>query len=199
MEVADRSGGAPVRSSLALLADVLTASRAVLAVVAMLLLADGALGAAAVVVAVGWVTDAADGALAKAAGGGTRLGDWDMPADTAVGAGVLAGLAIHGWFPPILAVILLAVLGTAYLYFRNPAISQALQAVAWAALFWRLWIARSPWGWVPVAVAAGIGVAERRRFTRVILPAFFRGVASAARFRRSSSFRLPPEDDGTGL
>jgi hypothetical protein len=199
MEIAGRSGGAPVRSSLALLADVLTASRAVLAVVAMLLLADGALGAAAVVVAVGWLTDAADGALAKAAGGGTRLGDWDMPADTAVGAGVLAGLAIHGWFPPILAVILLAVLGTAYLYFRNPAISQALQAVAWAALFWRLWTDRSPWGWVPVAVAAGIGVAEQRRFTRVILPAFFRGVVSAARFRRSSSFRLPEEDDRTGL
>jgi phosphatidylglycerophosphate synthase len=197
MEFADRSGGAPVRTSLARTADALTAGRAVLAIAALVLLAEGALGAAAVVVAVGWLTDAADGALAKAAGGGTRLGEWDMPVDTAVGAGVLAGLALHGWFPPVLAVILLTVLGIAYLYFRNPAIAQALQAVAWAALFWRLWTERSPWGWVPVAVAAGIGVAERRRFTGVVLPAFFRGVASAVRFRRSPTFRLPSGDDRT--
>jgi hypothetical protein len=176
----------------------MTMGRAVLAVVLMALLARGALGVAAVVLGVAWLTDAADGALAKAAGGGTRLGEWDMPVDVLVGAGTLAGLSLHRWFPPVAGVVLLAVLGSAYLFFRNPAIGQALQAVAWAAMFWRLWSERDPWGWVPVAVAAGIGVAERRRFTRVVLPAFFHGVAAAVRFRRAPSFRLSSEDDETG-
>jgi phosphatidylglycerophosphate synthase len=45
------------------------------------------LTAAAVVLATAWVTDALDGAVAKAAGGGTRLGEWHLAADTLVGAG----------------------------------------------------------------------------------------------------------------
>jgi phosphatidylglycerophosphate synthase len=190
IEIPDRTGPTQARRALARTADALTACRALLAVALIMLLAGGALSAGAVVLGAAWITDAADGAVAKAAGGGTRLGEWDMPVDTAVGAGVLAGLALHGWFPLLPAVVLVVVLGTGYLYLRNPAIGQALQAVAWAAMLWRLWSERSPWGWVPVAVAAGIGVAERRRFANEVLPAFFRGAAAIPRLRRGSSFRL---------
>ncbi len=175
---------------MALTADLLTVSRGVLALSLAWLVGTGRLTAAAVALAVAWVTDALDGAFAAAAGGGTRLGEWDLPADVLVGAGVLAGLGIDGSLPVPVVVGVLAVFGSAFVLLRNPFPGMVLQAVAWAGILWRFWADRVPAGWIPVAVAGVIGVAERRRFARVVLPAFFRGAAATARLRRGRDYRM---------
>jgi phosphatidylglycerophosphate synthase len=181
------------RPGLALFADALTAGRLVLAASLLMLAAESAPDGAAIALSFAWLSDAIDGKLARAAGGGTRLGEWDMPADTAVGAGLLLGMALGGLFPLGLAVALILILGLAYVLLKNPAFGMVLQAVGYATLLWRLWVVASPWRWLPVAVAGGIGIAERRRFTSVILPTFFRGVARALTLRRYPSYRLPQE------
>ncbi|HEV8572575.1 MAG TPA: CDP-alcohol phosphatidyltransferase family protein [Actinomycetota bacterium] len=177
--------------ALALSADGLTAARALLGPVLASLVATGRLSAAAVVLGVAWISDALDGRLARASGGLSRLGNWDFPADVVVGAGILAGLALAGAVPLPLAVLVLVGLGSAFLVLRNPALGMAVQAIGYGAFLWRLWVERVAAGWIPVAVAAGIGLLERRRFVRVVLPSFFRGVASALRLRRHDTFRLP--------
>jgi phosphatidylglycerophosphate synthase len=177
--------------ALALGADALTAGRALLGLVLASLVAADRLGAAAVTLGVAWLSDALDGRLARASGGLSRLGNWDFPADVAVGAGILAGLALAGTVPLPLALVILVGLGSAFLALRNPALGMALQASAYGVFLWRLWAERQAAGWIPVVVATGIGLLERRRFVRVVLPAFFRGVASALRLRRHETFRLP--------
>jgi phosphatidylglycerophosphate synthase len=193
MALAERSGG-DVRLGLARTADLLTAGRAVLAVLLAWLVGGGHLEAAALVLAAAWASDALDGRLAQVAGGGTRLGEWDLPADTLVGVGVLVGLAIGGYLPIALVLAAVVVLGGAFALLRNPFPAMALQALAWGAILWRFWADRVVAGWVPVAVAGVIGLAERDRFLRVVLPAFFRGAASTARLRRGRSYRMPDPD-----
>lgn len=56
-------------------ADALTGARAALAVAVALLLAGSRLDAAAVALCAAWATDALDGRLARAAEGGTALGE----------------------------------------------------------------------------------------------------------------------------
>lgn len=114
-----------------------------------------------------------------------------MLADVAVGAGVLVGLALAGRVPTTAAVVLAVALGAAYVAFRNPFYGMALQAAAYGAFLWNLWTDRAPTRWLPVAVAGAIAVLDRRRLVRVVLPAFFGGVTSAARLRKHDSFRLP--------
>jgi hypothetical protein len=193
MAVAERSGG-DYRLGLARTADVLTAARAALAVLLAWLVGSGHLDAAALVLAAAWASDALDGRLAQAAGGGTRLGEWDLPADTLVGVGVLAGLAIDTYLPALLVLAAVVVLGGAFALLRNPFPAMVLQAFAWGTILWRFWADRVAAGWVPVAVAGVIGIAERDRFLRVVLPAFFRGAASTARLRRGRDYRMPGPD-----
>lgn len=158
-----------------------------------MLVARGDLDAAAVTLAAAWLTDALDGAFAKAAGGGTRLGDWDLPADVLVGAGVLTGLGLGGYHAGALVVGVLVVFGTAFVVLRNPFPGMVLQAVAWGGIVWRFWADRVAAGWVPIAVAGLIGIAERRRLFQVVLPTFFRGAASTARLRRGHDYRMPDD------
>ena len=176
---------------MALTADVLTALRAGLAIVLAVLVASGHIDAAAVTLAAAWLTDALDGALARAAGGGTKLGEWDLPADVLVGAGVLAGLGLAGYLAGALVVGVLVVFGTAFVVLRNPFPGMVLQAVAWGGILWRFWADRVAAGWVPIAVAGLIGIAERRRLFQVVLPTFFRGAASTARLRRGRDYGMP--------
>lgn len=176
---------------MALTADLLTAGRAILAVWLVWLVGDGHLAAAAVVLAAAWATDALDGALARAAGGGSRLGHWDLPVDVLVGAGVLAGLGLGGYLPAAVVVGVLVVFGSAFAILRNPFPGMVVQAVAWGGILWRLWAERVGAGWIPVAVAGVIGLAQRRRFARVVLPAFFRGAAATVKLRRGSDYRMP--------
>lgn len=176
---------------MALTADLLTAARAVLAGSLVWLVGTGRLDAAALALAAAWATDALDGAFARAADGGTRLGPWDLPVDTLVGAGVLAGLGLYGSLPVPVVLGVLVVFGAAFVVLRNPFPAMVLQAVAWTGILWRFWAERVGAGWIPVAVVGVIGVAERRRFARVVLPAFFRGAAATVRMRRGTDYRMP--------
>lgn len=179
----------------ALMADVLTGGRIVLAAALAGLLARRNLGAGAVVLAVAWASDAADGRAARASGRPTRLAAWDMRADVAVGIGVLLGLVAGGYLPALVAATALLGLGGGYVLLRNEALGMALQAVGYGALLWRLWADGVPARWVPVATALAIGLVDRERFTRIVLPEFFRGMGAAARLRRDASAEASGEDE----
>ncbi|HEX6262435.1 MAG TPA: hypothetical protein VF097_06265, partial [Actinomycetota bacterium] len=131
--------------------------------------------------------------LAAAAGGGTRLGPWDLPVDVLVGAAVLVGLGLYGSLPWPLVIVVLVVFGGAFILLRNPFPGMVLQAVAWGGILWRFWADRVAAGWIPVAVAGVIGIAERRRFVHVVLPAFFRGAAQTLTLRRGRDYRMPDD------
>lgn len=167
------------------LADALTLARFGLGAALVVTLGRGEQELSAVVLVAAWITDFLDGRLARA-GSGSRLGDWDFPADTVVGAGVLLGLGLDGYVDLRLAVVASAVLGAAYALTRNPALSQILQAIGYGAFLWRLWARSSPIRWLPVGVIAVIGVADRRRLVEETLPGFFGGVAAVVRLRRPS-------------
>ena len=175
-------------------ADALTLARVLLAPVLAVVLAWGRLAPAAVLLSVAWLTDFADGRVARAGRGRTRLGGLDFPADTLVGAGVLVGLAADGYIPAPVAAAVLIVLGGGFLVLRNEALSMALQAVGYGGFLWRLWTQRSAFLWSPVLTIAAIAVLDRRRFTRIVLPGFLDGVRSALALRRGSGFRLPSDE-----
>ena len=147
-------------------------------------LTAGRLAAAATLLAGAWLTDALDGPAARASELRTRLGRFDLVADTAVGAGVLAGLALAGDVPAGLAWPLLAVLGIGFLVLRNPALSMTLQAAGYAWLLWTLWDENEPAFWLPLGTAAGLLLLLHRRLFRTVIPAFFGGLASLTRRRK---------------
>ncbi len=170
------------RSQLAILADALTTSRFVLAVLiaAWLGFAD-ALTAGALILSVAWITDYADGTLARRSGGGTVMGNWDPIADATVGLGLIIGLAIAGrlgtfpWLP------LAAVLMAAFLVTRNLSLGRVLQAVAYGLLIVELVLDAPGALWMLGTTAAVIGIADGRRFAEVVLPTFFSGLGLSRR------------------
>jgi hypothetical protein len=172
-------------------ADVLTAGRAFLAVGLAVILAQGRLGWAAVALSLAWISDVADGRLARAAAEPTRLGDWDFRADVAVGAGVLAGLIIHGdVLRPVAAAVLILLVG-GFVVLRNAALGMSIQAIAYAAFGWRLWVDSVGTRWIPLVVAGTIGVLEWRRLFGEQIPAFLHGWERALLLRRGTDYRFP--------
>jgi hypothetical protein len=176
------------RSQLAILADALTTSRFVLAllIAAWLGVAD-ALTAVAFILSAAWITDYADGTLARKSGGGTVMGAWDPIADATVGLGLIVGLAIDGRIGALPWLVVAAVLMAAFLVTRNLSIGMVLQAVAYGLLIVELALDAPGALWVLGATAAVIGIADGRRFTDVVLPTFFGGLGLSRR-------RPPPGD-----
>lgn len=163
------------RTPLARAADGLTLLRLGTAPVLALLVWTGQWVAVAVLLAVGWLTDFADGRLARRAGGGTRLGRWDMTADTAVGSGLLVGLILQGAVPDVIGLPALVVLG--FLHVRgNIAASMLLQLAGFVPTLLILWEDRPSLWWAPFAVIALIGVVDWRRLVIIHIPAFLRGL-----------------------
>ncbi len=78
--------------ALARSADVLTAGRMLLALPMGLAAYSAGWRATALLLSLSWWSDFLDGRLARRAGGSTRLGAWDLAADTLVGAGLLVGV-----------------------------------------------------------------------------------------------------------
>lgn len=179
-------------------ADVLTASRAFLALGLAVILAQGRLGWAAVGLSVAWITDVADGRLARAAQEPTRLGDWDFRIDVAVGAGVLVGLIIHGDVPRTVAAGLLVLLAGGFIVLRNAALGMSLQALAYAAFGWRLWVDSVGTRWIPLLIAGTIGIIEWRRLLGEQIPVFLRGWGTAVLLRRGVDHRFPRRDRRAG-
>ena len=164
-----------VRARGAVLADGLTAGRAALAPVVALVLWPGRLGEAALVLSLCWVTDFLDGRVARMAGSGTRLGGFDLGADTLVGVGALLGVWLEGWLAWPVLLALLVGLGGTYLLLRNEAAAMLLQAAGYGIVLIRLVARRDPVVLVPLGLILVIGVVDRDRFTGDVLPRFFRG------------------------
>jgi phosphatidylglycerophosphate synthase len=162
-----------------MVADGLTVLRLVIAVALIPATWSLSLGLAAVLVSLAWVTDVLDGRLVRAVGEEGRMGRWDLTVDTAVGAGLLVGLAGSGEIPVLFAVGVLAVLGTLFL-FGNVAAAMLLQLAGYLPLIALLWSRRPSGWWLPVATAVLIGIIDWRRLLEVNIPSFLRGLARGA-------------------
>ena len=162
------------RPRVTIAADALTALRAVLALPIAAVVWQGGADYAGLLLSVSWVTDFFDGRLARRGGGG-RLGDFDLPADSTVGAGLLVGLIGGGHMTPWLA-LPAVILAVAYLLRYNPSFAMAFLGIAYAAILW--WLFRNA-GWgvaTVVGTIAVIAVLDWGRFIRLILPTFFGGL-----------------------
>ncbi|HSJ46088.1 MAG TPA: hypothetical protein VK923_15550 [Euzebyales bacterium] len=162
-------------------ADALTFGRAVVAIVMPGVLAAGNLDAAAMLVASAWCSDALDGRLARASTHETRLHGVDLVVDTAVGVGVLLGLALAGYAPVLPVVLAVAALGGAFLVTGADALGMGLQAVAYAWFMATLWAAGAASRWLLPCVVVALLVLEFERFTTVVAPGFISGVAALGR------------------
>lgn len=169
---------------MAWIADALTASRVLLAVMLAVAVASGALPTATVILVIAWLTDLLDGRLARAATAETRFGDWDFRIDVTLGAAILIGLMLSGLASVWLVVIPIAMLAGLTILTGNPAPSMLLLAFAYAWFLWLLLDLRPLLWWLPFASIVVLLVVDWRRFFGVILPAFFRGVVTLGRSER---------------
>ncbi len=164
-----------MQPTLARLADALTTLRLVLAFAVVPLTSTGRWTALSVALSGAWLSDFLDGRLARRAGGGTRLGRWDMPIDTAVGAGLVIGLVLRGTLPEVVGVGALALFGTLYL-FGNVAASMLLQLTGFLPTLVILWEESPTAWWLPFGVIVLVGIFDWRRLLHVNIPAFLRGI-----------------------
>ncbi len=163
------------------IADALTVSRVLLAVVLAVAVASGSFPTAAVIVVVAWLTDLLDGRIARATNTDTRLGDWDFRIDVSLAAAILIGLGLSGFASVWLVLTPIAVLTGLTLVTGNPAPSMLLVAIAYGWFLWLLLDQRPPLWWLPIAAIVLLLVIDWRRFFSVILPAFFKGIAALGR------------------
>lgn len=159
-----------VRSSLTVAADGMTILRLFLAVTVIPFAWAADLGTTGAVVSVAWLTDLADGRLARRSGQSGRLADWDLRADTAVGVGVLIGLTASGlvpvWLPIAVALLL-------WPFSRgNVTAAMLIQLAGFVPLLVLLWVHRPPGWWAPFLTAVLIGSLDWRRLVFVNIPAF---------------------------
>jgi phosphatidylglycerophosphate synthase len=167
------------RSRATVIADGLTVLRFVVAIVLIPATWSLSLGVSAWLVSVAWVTDVLDGRLARAVGEEGWMGRWDLTADTAVGAGLLVGLAGSGEIPAWFAIAVLAILGTLFLL-GNFAASMLLQVAAYSSLIILLWSRRPSLWWLPMVAAVMIGIIDWRRLLQVNIPGFLHAFRQSA-------------------
>ncbi len=162
---------------MARLADVLTASRVVLALVIGIAVATDRLSTAILVLMLAWLTDSLDGMLARASKEETHLGDWDFRVDVSLGVAIMLGLSLSGRGPLWLVVAVIALLAGRTWMTGNPAPAMLMMAVAYGWFLPLLLIERPDFWWMPFAAIPLLLALDWRRFFFVILPAFFKGMA----------------------
>ena len=160
---------------MALLADLLTGARAVIAFGLVASLATERLTTAGLLLSLAWLTDVFDGRFARAAASPTRLGDRDLDVDTLVGAGVLVGLQLGETVPIWITWGALLILGVPYLILKHPTLSMSMQAIAYALVLNLLWTEAGAVRWVPPLTILIILVLDFERFRTITLPGFFSG------------------------
>jgi hypothetical protein len=163
---------------MAWVADVLTASRVVLALVIGIAVATDRLSVAILVLMIAWLTDTLDGMIARSATGETRLGDWDFRVDVSLGFAILIGLAVADRIPVWLVVVAIGLLAGWTWRTGNPAPAMLMMALAYGWFLPVLIIDKPAFWWMPFGVIPILLLLDWRRFFRVILPAFFKGMAS---------------------
>lgn len=162
-----------VSATLRGLADLLTASRVL---VAFVLLAGGPTPMTALVlVAWAWASDAADGPLARASGGAGRLGAHDHLVDAAVGVAMIWYLGGLGVVPVLPSRLLALGLVALWAITRVMAAQMLLQTIAGAAFMWWTVTTDAAASWVLPALALGLLGLEWRRVTTELVPAFLGG------------------------
>jgi phosphatidylglycerophosphate synthase len=145
----------------------------------------GSFSTAALLLALGWLSDFADGKLARGAETPTHLGDWDLATDTLVGAALVVGLVGLGVMPPLVGLGLALALGTLFIA-GNVAASMLLQLLGYLPFLFLLWTHRPPLWWVPFVTAALLAVVDWRRLVLINIPAFLRGVTGRFEGRKLS-------------
>ena len=166
---------------MAWVADVLTASRVVLALVIGIAIASDSYGVAILVLMVAWLTDTLDGMIARASTGTARLGDWDFRVDVSLGIAILIGLSAAGRGPVWFVVVVIGLLAGWTGVTGNPAPAMLMMAVAYGWFLPILLIDKPTFWWMPFAVIPLLLALDWRRFFTVILPAFFKGMARLGR------------------
>jgi hypothetical protein len=156
-------------------ADALTAGRAALALPLAVFANAGRWAVVAVLLSIAWLSDYLDGRLARRAGGGTRLGRWDLAADTTVGAGLLAGLVAGGHLAGWVG-LAGAGLGIGFFFLSNPALGMLLQTIAYGTALWFAAGEAVAAFAVAVVTIAGITAVSLPRLFGYVLPAFFNGL-----------------------
>lgn len=99
----------------------------------------------AILLSISWITDFLDGRLARRASTPTRLGRWDVWADTAVGAGLVVGLVLEGTLPLSMGLSALVLFGGLFLA-GNLAVAMLVQLTGFLPILWILWSER-PAAW----------------------------------------------------
>jgi len=165
-------------------ADALTAARLFLGLGLFWLVALDNLGWGAALLALAWVTDFLDGRLARSTPHPTRLAAWDLRVDSTVSVCVLIGMGVTGHIPWLLVAAVLA-LGSVTAFSGNPSPAMVMMGIVYGWFMWILLIQRPLGWWLPFAGGAIIGMADWHRFTRVIMPAFFKGLAALVRGPRT--------------
>lgn len=151
-------------------ADGMTILRLLLSVAVVPLTWAADLTATGIVVSVAWLTDLADGRLARRSGSAGRLAGWDLRADTLVGLGVVVGLTASGLVPIWLPI---AVAPGLWPFLRgNVTAAMLVQLAGFVPLLVLLWTDRPPAWWLPFATAALIGILDWRRLIFVNIPGF---------------------------
>lgn len=171
---------------LALLADLLTAGRALIAIGLIPILGTGRVALGALLVGVAWLSDFFDGRAARASGVPTVLGSWDLDADTAVGGAIVLGFTFSGWVEWWLGIGSVVVLLVAFSVSRNEAMSMLLQATGYALLLWQTAVDGHAvaLGWL-VGVIVVIGIVNRRQLFERSIPTFLEGLGLISRGRHS--------------
>ena len=177
---------------LALTADILTSSRLVIAFALPAVVGTKTLDWSAALVTVAWATDFLDGQAARATDQPTRLKEWDLRVDITVAAGILVGLGIGGYTPWWLVVSTVVVLGGLSIVYENPSPAMLMVGFIYARYLWLLIDAQAMLWWLPFLAIGFLAILDWRRFTRLILPAFFKGAAALLRRERTG---LPPVID----
>ena len=163
---------------LAVLADLLTGSRFLLGIAMVGTLMSDRVHLFSILLSVAWASDVFDGRLARSSGRRTMFGEADMLIDTWVGVCVLIGLALSDRAPVWLVIVGVVVLGTLYLFTKNPAISQVLQGTAYGAALWLIYTSADATLWIPLGTLALLMLMEYKKFFGKVLPMFFQGVAA---------------------
>ncbi len=161
------------RSHLARLADWLTLARFGMGLVAAVAFGSGQVDLGAAVVGAGWWSDLIDGRLARRAGGGTRYGHLDLPADFALITGAFVGLLLDRRLATgviIGCVVLFALaVGT-----RTPAPALLFMGTVDVIMLWLLYTEGAWAKWPVLLTPMAALMFDGRRLFRVVLPAFFR-------------------------
>ncbi len=162
---------------MAWVADLLTASRVILALVVGIAVSVDSWGVAIIVLLVAWSTDLLDGIIARASSGETRLGDWDFRVDVTLGIAILIGLSVSGRGPLLLVAALIVLLAGWTWVTGNPAPAMLMMAVAYGWFLPVLFLDKPTYWWLPFVAIPIILSLDWRRFFTIILPAFFKGLA----------------------